>query len=230
VRSPDGGDAAPNLSRHPLPRSPSVGRRFFETARHDNRIKFARAQNRHDRGAGSRPANARAGRRVEYLSITWTSLEAIIGATVGILAGSVALIGKARLIAIVRPIDWSAPAFFALAAYIAIDASADLLRHEAPRVTYFGILYAGACVVVMPLLARAKRRVAVRLNSNALHADSHQSDICAYLSVILLLRLALNAALGWWWADPIAALAMLTIIIREGIAGWCGKTCSHAHF
>jgi divalent metal cation (Fe/Co/Zn/Cd) transporter len=82
----------------------------------------------------------------------------------------------------------------------------------------------------MPLLARAKRRVAVRLNSNALHADSHQSDICAYLSVILLLGLALNAALGWWWADPHAALCMLPIIIREGIAGWCGKTCSPAHF
>jgi hypothetical protein len=60
--------------------------------------------------------------------------------------------------------------------------------------------------------------------------DSHQSDVCAYLSVILLLGLALNAALGWWWADPIAALAMLPIVIREGIAGWCGKTCSHAHF
>ena len=72
---------------------PSVGRRFFETARHDNRIKFARARNRHDRGAGSRPANARAGCRVEYLSITWTSLEATIVVTVGILAGSVALIG-----------------------------------------------------------------------------------------------------------------------------------------
>jgi divalent metal cation (Fe/Co/Zn/Cd) transporter len=79
-------------------------------------------------------------------------------------------------------------------------------------------------------LARAKRRVAGRLNSNALYADSHQSDICAYLSVILLLGLALNAALGLWWADPIAALCMLPIIIREGIAGWCGKTCSHAHF
>ena len=79
-------------------------------------------------------------------------------------------------------------------------------------------------------LARAKRRVAVQLNSNALHADSHQSDICAYLSVILLLGLALNAVLGWWWADPIAALCMLPVIIREGIAGWCGKACSHAHF
>ena len=75
-----------------------------------------------------------------------------------------------------------------------------------------------------------ERSVAVRLNSNALRADSHQSDICAYLSVILLLGLALNAALGWWWADPIAALCMLPIIIREGIAGWCRKTCSPAHF
>ena len=80
-------------------------------------------------------------------------------------------------------------------------------------------------VVVMPLLARAKRRVTVRLSSNALHPDSHQSDICAYLSVILLLGLALNAVLGWWWADPIAALCMLPIIIREGIASWWGKTC-----
>jgi len=197
-----------------------------------------------------RVLQTRAGRRVEYLSITWTSLEAIIGFTVGILAGSVALIGFGAdsIIEVASScvllwwlaegsIDHDRAAhrlvgacFFALAAYIVIDVSADLLRHEAPRVTYFGILYAGACVVVMPLLARAKRRVAVRLNSNALHADSHQSDICAYLSVILLLGLALNAALGWWWADPIAALAMLPIIIREGVAGWCGKTCSHAHF
>jgi divalent metal cation (Fe/Co/Zn/Cd) transporter len=120
--------------------------------------------------------------------------------------------------------------FFALAAYIGIDASADLLNHEASRVTYFGILYVGACVVVMPLLTRAKRRVSERLNSNALHADSHQSDICAYLSVILLLGLALNAVFGWWWADPIAALGMLPIIIREGIVGWGGKIYSHAHF
>ena len=197
-----------------------------------------------------RVLHTRAGRRVEYFSIAWTSLEAIIGVTVGILAGSVALIGFGAdsIIEVASScvlLWWLAEGsidrdraahrlvgacFFALAAYIAIDASSDLLKQEAPRVTYFGILYAGACVVVMPLLARAKRRVAVRLNSNALHADSHQSDICAYLSVILLLGLALNAALGWWWADPIAALAMLPIIIREGIAGWCGKTCSHAHF
>jgi divalent metal cation (Fe/Co/Zn/Cd) transporter len=82
----------------------------------------------------------------------------------------------------------------------------------------------------MPVLARAKRRVAAQLNSHALHADSHQSDICAYLSLILLLGLALNAILGWWWADPVAALCMLPIIFREGIAGLRGETCSHAHF
>ncbi len=120
--------------------------------------------------------------------------------------------------------------FLALAAYIAIDASVDLLKHEAPKATYLGMIYAAACVIVMPVLARAKRRVAAQLGSDALHADSHQSDICAYLSVILLAGLALNALLGWWWADPVAALGMLPIIVREGVAGLRGQTCLHAHF
>ena len=197
-----------------------------------------------------RVLQTRAGRRVEYLSITWTSLEAIIGVTIGILAGSVALIGFGAdsIIEVASScvlLWWLAEGsidrdraaqrlvgacFFALAGYIALDASVDLLKHEPPRVTYFGIIYASACVIVMPLLARAKRRVAARLNSHALHADSHQSDICAYLSVILLFGLALNAVLGWWWADPIAALCMLPIIIREGVAGLRGQTCSQAHF
>jgi divalent metal cation (Fe/Co/Zn/Cd) transporter len=119
--------------------------------------------------------------------------------------------------------------FLALAAYISFDALHDLITHEPPRVSYFGIAYAGACIVVMPLLARAKRRVAARLDSDALHADSHQSDICAYLSVILLVGLALNALFGWWWADPVAALCMLPIIIKEGFAGLRGESCSHDH-
>ena len=197
-----------------------------------------------------RVLQTRAGRRVEYLSIAWTSLEAIVGVTAGILAGSVALIGFGAdsIIEVASScvlLWWLAESsidrdrvahrlvggcFFALAAYIAVKASSDLLKGGAPRATYFGIFYAAACVVVMPLLARAKRRVATRLNSHALHADSHQSDICAYLSLILLLGLTLNAVLGWWWADPIAALCMLPIIIREGVAGLRGETCSHAHF
>ena len=197
-----------------------------------------------------RVLQTRAGRRVEYLSLAWTSLEAIIGVGAGIVAGSVALIafGADSIIEIASScvlLWWLAEGsmdrdrvahrlvggcFFALAVYIAADASMDLLKGEAPRATYFGIIYAAACVIVMPVLARAKRRVAAQLNSQALHADSHQSDICAYLSLILLLGLALNAVLDWWWSDPVAALCMLPIIIREGIAGLRGETCSHAHF
>ena len=197
-----------------------------------------------------RVLHTRAGRRVEYFSIAWTSLEAIGGVTIGILAGSVALVGFGAdsIIEVASScvlLWWLAEGsidrdrvahrlvgacFFALAAYIAFDASIDLLKQEAPRATYLGIIYAAACVIVMPMLARAKRRVAARLNSHALHADSHQSDICAYLSVILLIGLALNALLGWWWADPIAALCMLPVIIREGVAGLRGQACSHAHF
>ena len=192
----------------------------------------------------------RAGRRVEYLSIAWTSLEAVIGITIGVLAGSVALIGfgadSVIEVASSCVLLWRLAAssdereklahrlvggcFFALAAYIAIDASVDLLKHEAPKATYLGMIYAAACVIVMPALARAKRRVAAQLGSDALHADSHQSDICAYLSVILLAGLGLNATLGWWWADPVAALGMLPIIVREGVAGLRGQTCLHAHF
>ena len=197
-----------------------------------------------------RVLQTRAGRRLEYLSIAWTSLEAIIGVGVGIVAGSVALIafGAGSVIEVASScilLWWLAEGsidrdrlahrlvggcFFALGVYITADASMDLLKGEAPRATYFGIIYAAACVIVMPVLARAKRRVAAQLNSHALHADSHQSDICAYLSLILLLGLALNAILGWWWADPVAALCMLPIIIREGIAGLRGETCPHAHF
>src|SRR5436853_5006453 len=182
-----------------------------------------------------RVLHTRAGRRVEYFSIAWTSVEAIIGVTAGILAGSVALIGFGAdsIIEVASScvlLWWLAEGsidrdraaqrlvgacFFALAGYIALDASVDLLKHEPPRVTYFGIIYAAACVIVMPLLAPAKRRVAARLNSHALHADSHQSDICAYLSVILLLGLALNAPPGCWCADPLADVCHLLVIILQ---------------
>lgn len=200
--------------------------------------------------APDRVLYTRAGRRVEYFSIAWTSLEALIGVAFGIMAGSVALIGFGAdsIIEVASScvlLWWLADGsvgrdriaqrlvggcFFALAGYIAVDASIDLLRQEAPRPSWVGIIYASACVVIMPLLARAKRRVAAKLGSHALHADSHQSDICAYLSMILLVGLALNAVLGWWWADPLAALCMLPIIVQEGFAGLRGEACSHTHF
>ena len=78
----------------------------------------------------------------------------------------------------------------------------------------------------MPLLARAKRRVASGIASGALQADSRQTEICAYLSAILVAGLLLNAWKGWWWADPVAALAMTPIIAREGVAALKGKTCA----
>ena len=198
-----------------------------------------------------RAAHVRAGRKVQYFSIAWTSLEAVIGIVAGLHAGSVALIGfgidSIIEVASSGVLLWRLSddpraeeredlahrlvgvGFLALAAYIAFDALHDLIVHEPPRVSYFGIVYACACIVVMPLLARAKRRAAARVDSDAFHADSHQSDICAYLSAILLVGLTLNALFGWWWADPVAALCMLPIIILEGISGLRGQSCSHHH-
>jgi divalent metal cation (Fe/Co/Zn/Cd) transporter len=115
--------------------------------------------------------------------------------------------------------------FLALAAYVAYDAIAALWARELPDASYVGIALAAASLVVMPLLAKAKRRVASRIQSRALQADSRQTDICAYLSAILLGGLALNAMLGWWWADPVAALVMVPIIAKEGLEAWRGETC-----
>jgi divalent metal cation (Fe/Co/Zn/Cd) transporter len=196
-------------------------------------------------------AHTQAGRKIEYLSIAWTTLEAVAGIIAGVLAGSVVIIGfgvdsaieVASSVVLLWRLSDHAHAeerekvahrlvdvgFLALAAYISFNALHDLITHEPPRVSNFGIVYAAACIVVMPLLARAKRRVAADLDSDALHADSHQSDICGYLSVILLVGLGLNALFGWWWADPVAALCMLPIIIKEGVAGLRGESYSSHH-
>jgi divalent metal cation (Fe/Co/Zn/Cd) transporter len=88
-----------------------------------------------------------------------------------------------------------------------------------------GIAVAVASLIAMPLLARAKRRVALELNSGAMQADSRQTDICAYLSAILLAGLLLHAMFGWWWADAVAALGMVPLIAREGVEALRGKTC-----
>jgi divalent metal cation (Fe/Co/Zn/Cd) transporter len=92
--------------------------------------------------------------------------------------------------------------FFVLALYVAVEAGTSLLRREQPEKSVVGIILSILSLIVMPLLARAKRRVAAKIDSRALHADSRQTDICAYLSAILLGGLLLNAFFGWWWADP----------------------------
>src|SRR5207237_8495362 len=88
-----------------------------------------------------------------------------------------------------------------------------------------GIVIAGRSLVVMPLLARAKRRVARGIGSAAMYADSRQTDFCTYLSAILLGGLLLSAVLGWWWADPVAGLVMVPIIAKEGVDGLRAKAC-----
>jgi divalent metal cation (Fe/Co/Zn/Cd) transporter len=115
--------------------------------------------------------------------------------------------------------------FLLLAAYVTFDALKSLVRREPPEASYIGIAIAALSLVVMSLLARAKRRVAAGLNSRALHADSRQTDICAYLSAILLGGLLLNAIVGWWWADPVASLVMVPIIAKEGVEALRGETC-----
>jgi divalent metal cation (Fe/Co/Zn/Cd) transporter len=116
--------------------------------------------------------------------------------------------------------------FFALAAYVAFDALHALIRREPPSPSYVGIALAVLSLIVMPLLARAKRKIAARINRRALQADSRQTGICAYLSAILVGGLVWNAALGWVvWADPVAALAMAPIISMEGIEAFRGETC-----
>ena len=115
--------------------------------------------------------------------------------------------------------------FLLLAIYVAIESVHALWTNAQPERSLPGILIAIAAVIVMPLLGRAKRRVAAQLNSGALHADSRQADFCAYLSAILLVGLLLHALLGWWWADPAAALVMVPIIAREGVQGLRGESC-----
>jgi divalent metal cation (Fe/Co/Zn/Cd) transporter len=119
--------------------------------------------------------------------------------------------------------------FFLLAGYVGYEAAESLLRREPPETSVPGILLAIASLGVMPLLARAKRRVAADLGSQALVADSRQTDLCAYLSAILLGGLALNWLAGWWWADPVAALLMVPLIAREGIQAWRGEVCRDCH-
>ena len=115
--------------------------------------------------------------------------------------------------------------FVVLALYVAIEAVRDLISRDAPAQSVPGILLACVSLVVMPLLSRAKRRVGKGLASRAMHADAKQTEFCTYLSAILLGGLVLNSVWGLWWADPVAALVMVPIIMKEGIDGWRGDPC-----
>ena len=120
--------------------------------------------------------------------------------------------------------------FSAPALSVAEDASAALVGHALPESSLPGILLALASLVLMPLRARATRRVAASIQSEALRAEATQTEFCTLLSAIPLSGLLLNALLGWWWADPVAALMMVPIIAKEGVEGLRGDPgCDGQH-
>jgi divalent metal cation (Fe/Co/Zn/Cd) transporter len=115
--------------------------------------------------------------------------------------------------------------FFALATYVAVQAVVDLVARDAPEPSTVGIVLAATSLVVMPVLARAKRRTGEAMGSRTVVADSTQTRLCAALSAILLVGLVLNAVAGWWWADPLAALAIAYVAVGEGREAWRGEAC-----
>jgi divalent metal cation (Fe/Co/Zn/Cd) transporter len=115
-----------------------------------------------------------------------------------------------------------AMSFFALAAYVTYDSIRSLVTGERVHVSIVGIVLAVASLVIMPLISWGKRRTGRELDSSAVVADSVQALLCTYLSAILLVGLLGNAFFGWWWLDPIAALVIAVIAVREGIETWNG--------
>ena len=206
-----------------------------------------------DRTDAVRAALIRRGQLYSRLTLAYNSMEGLAAIVTGVMAGSIALVGFGvdSVIEVVSSVAalWRLRAdvqeerrerverislriigicFLALALYILVDAGRALWTHEVPRKTWPGIVVAALSVLVMPILVRGKRRVARGLGSRALEADASQTSLCAYLSAIVLVGLALNALFGWWWADPVAGLLMTPIIMLEGLEGIRGEeACDH---
>ncbi len=188
---------------------------------------------------------------LEWLTVGWNVVEGVIAVTAALAAGSVALLGFGidsfvesasgsiliwRLLAERRSADDErverierraerlvGASLFLLAAFIALDAGLTLLARERPDASLAGIVLTSSSLVVMWWLARAKRRTAIALGSRALEADAFQTTACWWLSLIVLGGIGLNAALGWWWADPLAALGACIFIAREARESWHGE-------
>ena len=182
--------------------------------------------------------------RLEYLTVGWNVAEAVVAIGAGILAGSVALIGfgvdsaievvsavgllwrlrkagphapiSEETAAEKRALYLVAVTFFLLAAYITYESLTSLIRHEEPLTSPIGLALAVLSLVVMPVLAYAKHRTGKQMGSRALVADSMETWVCSYLSLALLIGVGAFALFGWWWADPVAALVMLPVIIWQG--------------
>jgi len=188
------------------------------------------------------------GQRLTWATLAYNVLEAVIAVSAGAAAGSVALFGfgvdsviesGASITSLWRLGQDALPtareraeriarrvigvSFLALAAYVLYDAGHGLWVRERPHASWVGVALSATSLIAMPLLAAAKRRVGRAISSRAVVAESKQTDICAWLSGIVLVGLALNALAGWWWADPVAALLMVPLIAREGVEGLRGR-------
>ncbi|SCF16807.1 Cation efflux family protein [Micromonospora tulbaghiae] len=200
--------------------------------------------------AGPAPARrALLTRRVRLLvaaAITYNVIEAVVALGAGTVASSTALIGfgldSVIEVASATAVAWQfagpdpqarervalrviAVSFFALAAYVTVEAVRALLGGAEAAHSPVGLVLAGLSVIVMPVLSAAQRRAGRELGSRSAVADSKQTLLCTYLSVVLLVGLALNGLFGWSWADPVAALVIAVVAVREGRDAWRGDTC-----
>lgn len=190
---------------------------------------------------------------LEYLTVGWNVIEGVVSVAAAVTASSVALLGfgidsfvettsgliliwrlraerRARDAEEIERLDQRARklvglSLFLLAGYVAVDAAKALITAERPEPSMVGIAITSLSLAVMWWLARAKRRTARGLGSRALEADSFQTTAFFWLSLITLAGIALNAALGWWWADPVAALGMTWFLVSEGREAWRGEDC-----
>ena len=196
-------------------------------------------------------AIVRRGRRLAYWTLFFTAIEAGVALFAGARADSTALLGFGvdSLIEVFSAavVLWRlrigergerreqlalrlvGASLLLLAIYIAIEGIHRLMAGETPQTSYLGMAMAVGSLVSMTWLARSKRRIAIELQSGAVQADSLQSEICSYLAAILLIGLALNATLHWWWADPAAALIMVPFIAKEGVEALRGNACGCSH-
>jgi divalent metal cation (Fe/Co/Zn/Cd) transporter len=171
----------------------------------------------------------RRGLLLEYATITWNVLEAVIAVWAGLAANSIALIGFGldSLIEVFAALRLIAISFFVLAAYVIVEAGRDLVVGSEAGESLPGVVLAAVSLLVMPILAFAKRRTGSAMNSRTLLADATETLLCSYLSAILLVGLLLNATVGWWWADPLAAMGIAYLALREGLEAWRGGEHDH---
>jgi divalent metal cation (Fe/Co/Zn/Cd) transporter len=198
---------------------------------------------------GERAKLQQRARVVAWIGIGWHVVEFAIAIGAGLAAGSIALIGfgadslieaLAGLVVLWlftgkrvgshaaerRAQQLIAATFFFLAAYVGIEAVRTLAGGDHPRTSWVGIGLAAFTAPTMPLLARAKRQIGAKLSSAAAVKEASQTQLCAYLSIALLVGLGANAIAGWWWADPLTALAIAGVAVREGRQSWRGEGCA----